>query len=301
MGTIILTAFVVIVAIVAIMALFSTFFIVNTSTVGVVERFGRFIRMAGPGFNVKIPFVDSVTQTLSLRVQQLVFDVETKTKDNVSVKISVSTQFSVDPENLEDAAYKLSNVNSQIASYIYDAVRSVIPTMTLDEAFEKKVEIADDVDKIVKDAMTSYGYVVNKVLVTDILPDAKVRDAMNEINSAERKKQAATANAEAYRIEIVGKAQGEAEAKKLSGEGVANQRKAIADGLAAQSKALKEAGVEDADTILLINQYLDTLTNVVSNSKTNTIMLPNSPSGVTGLADELRTSIISARSVNTDN
>lgn len=290
-----------VVAVIILALLAGTFFIVPTSSVAVIQRFGRFQRMALPGLNVKIPLVDQVSMRLSLRVRQLDKEIETKTKDNVTVAIKVSTQYSVNPDSLESAAYRLTNPQEQIANYIYDAVRSVVPMMTLDDVFEKKNEIADQVDEIVGANMTEFGFIINRALVTDISPDSKVRDAMNEINAAERLKEAAQSKADAVKIEIVGKAMGEAEAKRLSGEGIANQRKAIAEGLAAQSKALKEAGVEDADSILMLNQYFDAITTIAEKGRTTTIMLPGTPSGVKSLTNEIREALISGNAVDSGN
>lgn len=274
-----------------------TLFTIQTQAAGIVERFGRFKRIAKPGLNVKIPYVDRVSDVLSLRVQEFFAKIETKTKDDVTLALVVSVQYRVDSNNdgtIYKAAYELSDVEKQLRAYVYDSVRSIVPTMTLDESFASKDVIANHVQDELKATMEEYGYTIEKALVTDIVPAEAVLDAMNEINAQQRLAVAAEAKAKAERILIVGAAEGEAQAKKLSGEGIANMRKAIADGLAAQHETLEGAGIKGADQVLMLNQYMDMMSQVAHASKTNTVFLSGSPSGLTNLSDEIRNSVFTA-------
>ena len=157
--------------------------------------------------------------------------VETKTKDDVFVKLKVSVQYKVVKEKVYDAFYKLDYPQDQITSYVFDVVRAVVPKMKLDDVFEKKDEIANAVKGELNDAMINYGYDIIKALVTDIDPDTEVKAAMNRINAAERKKVAAQYEGDAERILIVEKAKAEAESKRLQGQGIADQRRKLREAL----------------------------------------------------------------------
>lgn len=284
-------------AVILIVLLVFTFFIVQTNQVAVIERFGRFKRIANAGINVKIPFIDQVVNRMSLRIMQLDETVKTITLDKVTVTLNVSVQYRVRGDSRDSlylANYALTDAEEQIASYIFDAVRSTVPVKTLDEVFAEKDHIARSVNNELSDTMDAYGYEIVRTLVTGVSPDPEVEKAMNRINAAERMKEASRAEAEAYRIEIVGKATGDKEAKELSGQGVALQRKAIADGLAVQHQTLENAGVKDIDMVLLMNQYMDTQVQLAASGKATTVFLPGGADAVGTLADQLRTSILSA-------
>lgn len=290
----------IVIVLLVVIALFGTFFTVQTKSVAVIQRLGKFQRMATAGLNVKIPLIDKVSNRLSLRVQALNETVDTKTKDNVTVSVGISVQYYVDPENVFAAAYKLTNAESQISDYLFDAVRAVVPSLTLDEAFENKDRIATEVGNDIAQSMLAYGYIIEKTLIVDIEMDAQVRTAMNDINAAERLAVAAKYRAEAKKVELIGIAEGEAAAKKLSGEGVADQRKAIARGLKEQFEMLTDAGVKNADEILMMNQYFDTLQQVAKDGSANTVFLPGSPSGVSDLSQQIRNSILTAEAAKRD-
>ncbi len=209
----------------------SGLFIVKQQSSAIVERFGRFLVVRKPGLHIKIPLVDKIAGRLSLRILQLDVIVETKTKDDVFVKLKVSVQYKVIEEKVYDAFYRLDFPQDQITSYVFDVVRAEVPKMILDDVFEKKDEIANAVKSELNDAMSNYGYDIIKALVTDIDPDAEVKTAMNKINAAERQKVAAQYEGDAARILIVEKAKAEAESKRLQGQGIADQRREIARGL----------------------------------------------------------------------
>jgi regulator of protease activity HflC (stomatin/prohibitin superfamily) len=268
-------------------ALLGSFYVVEQQQEGVVERFGKFVRTAKAGLNLKIPFIEGVYK-IDLRVRQLDVLVETKTKDNVFVKTKVSVQYNVsDPVK---ALYKLKDEKTQISSYVFDVVRSQIPKLTLDEVFEKKDDVATAVKGELSDAMDDFGYLIVKALVTDIDPDERVKASMNEINAAARLREAAQEKAEAEKILTVKQAEAEAEAKTLQGQGVANQRSAIVNGLKDSVSAMAHATGTDAQHVMalvLMTQYFDTLNNIGNHGKSNTIMLPHGPGAVTELQAQL--------------
>ncbi|HHJ9671337.1 TPA: SPFH domain-containing protein [Streptococcus pyogenes] len=291
LGPFIFIAFGVIV-ILAIVA--STLYVVRQQSVAIVERFGRYQKTATSGIHVRLPFgIDKIAARVQLRLLQSEIIVETKTKDNVFVTLNVATQYRVNEQNVTDAYYKLMKPESQIKSYIEDALRSSVPKLTLDELFEKKDEIALEVQHQVAEEMSTYGYIIVKTLITKVEPDAEVKQSMNEINAAQRKRVAAQELANADKIKIVTAAEAEAEKDRLHGVGIAQQRKAIVDGLAESIQELKEANISLNEgqimSILLTNQYLDTL-NTFAAKGNQTLFLPNTPSGV----EDIRTQVLSA-------
>ena len=281
--------------------LISMLYVVRQQSVAIVERFGRYQKIATSGIHMRLPFgIDKIAARIQLRLLQSEIVVETKTKDNVFVMMNVATQYRVNEQNVTDAYYKLMRPEAQIKSYIEDALRSSVPKLTLDELFEKKDEIALEVQHQVAEEMTTYGYIIVKTLITKVEPDAEVKQSMNEINAAQRKRVAAQELAEADKIKIVTAAEAEAEKDRLHGVGIAQQRKAIVDGLAESIAELKEANVgmseEQIMSILLTNQYLDTL-NTFAAKGNQTLFLPNNPIGV----DDIRTQILSALKADNKN
>lgn len=282
-----------------IILLLSGLFTVSQQTAKIVERFGKFNKIATSGLNFKIPFVDRIATTMNLRIQQLDIEVETKTQDNVFVKTIVSIQYQVMPTKIHEAYYKLNNPRGQITSYVFDVVRARIPNMILDDVFEKKSELAVAVREELSDAMNTLGYEIVKTLVTDIDPDAEVKRSMNSINAARRDREAMQEKAEAERIVIVKKAEAEAESKKLQGQGIADQRLAIMKGLKDSVEEFIEAvpGADAQSVIDLINvtNYLDVLKEIGKTS--NTIMLPHNPKGVHDIENKVRDAMLSAGAV----
>ena len=281
--------------IIFILLILSAVYVVRPQSVAIIERFGRYHKTSSSGINFRLPLgIDKIAARVQLRLLQSEIIVETKTQDNVFVTMNVATQYRVNENNVIDAYYKLMRPEAQIKSYIEDALRSSVPKLTLDELFEKKDEIALEVQKQVAEEMSTYGYIIVKTLITKVEPDAEVKQSMNEINAAQRKRVAAQELAEADKIKIVTAASAEAEKDRLHGVGIAEQRKAIVDGLADSIKELKGANIELTEeqimSILLTNQYLDTLNNFADSSGNNTIFLPANPEGV----ESIRTQILSA-------
>jgi len=259
--------------------LFGTFFIVKQQSAAIVERFGKFISTRQSGLQLKIPIIDRVAGRLSLRIQQLDVVVETKTKDDVFVKIKVSVQFKVIKDKVYDAFYKLDFPQDQITSYVFDVVRAEVPKMILDDVFEKKDDVAIAVKGELNEAMKNYGFDIIKTLVTDIDPDAQVKESMNRINASEREKVAAQFEGDAQRILIVERAKAEAESKRLQGQGIADQRREIARGLEDSVKVLNNVDInsQEASALIVVTQHYDTLQSVGSASNSNLILMPNSP------------------------
>ncbi len=259
--------------------LISAFFIVKQQTAAVIERFGKFHSIRQSGLHLKIPLVDRIAGKLSLKIQQLDVIVETKTLDDVFVRLKVSVQYKVIKDKVYDAFYKLDYPHDQITSYVFDVVRAEVPKMKLDDVFVKKDDIAIAVKSELNDAMMEYGYDIIKTLVTDIDPDAQVKAAMNRINASEREKIAAQYEGDAQRILIVEKAKAEAESKRLQGQGIADQRREIARGLEESVEVLNKVGInsQEASALIVVTQHYDTLQSIGEETNSNLILLPNSP------------------------
>lgn len=272
------------------------FFIVKQQTAVIVERFGKFQSVRRAGFQFKIPLVDRIAGKLSLKVQQLDVVVETKTKDDVFVKLKVSVQYMVLKSKIYEAFYKLDNPYAQITSYVFDVVRAEVPKLRLDDVFEKKDDIAIAVKNELQDAMNEYGYDIIKTLVTDIDPDEQVKHAMNRINASEREKVAAQYEGDAQRILIVEKARAEAESKRLQGQGIADQRREIAKGLLESVDVLNKVGInsQEASALIVVTQHYDTLQSIGENSGTKLIMLPNSPNAASEMLNNMVASFSAA-------
>jgi regulator of protease activity HflC (stomatin/prohibitin superfamily) len=271
--------FIIFFSVLAIILLPLTFFIVKQQTAAIIERFGKFTSIRQSGLQLKIPVFDRIAGKLSLKIQQLDVVVETKTKDDVFVKLKVSVQFQVIKTKVYDAFYKLDYPHDQITSYVFDVIRAEVPKMKLDDVFEKKNDIAIAVKSELNDAMIEYGYDIIKTLVTDIDPDTQVKNAMNRINAAEREKVAAQYEGDAARILIVEKAKAEAESKRLQGQGIADQRREIARGLEESVEVLNKVGInsQEASALIVVTQHYDTLQAVGADTNSNLILLPNSP------------------------
>lgn len=267
------------IAFIGFILLISAFFIVKQQTAAVVERFGRFHSIRQSGLHLKIPLVDRIAGKLSLKIQQLDVIVETKTLDDVFVRLKISVQYKVIRDKVYDAFYKLDYPHDQITSYVFDVVRAEVPKMKLDDVFVKKDDIAIAVKSELNDAMTEYGYDIIKTLVTDIDPDAQVKAAMNRINASEREKIAAQYEGDAQRILIVEKAKAEAESKRLQGQGIADQRREIARGLEESVEVLNKVGInsQEASALIVVTQHYDTLQSIGEETNSNLILLPNSP------------------------
>lgn len=277
----------------------SSFFTVKQQTVVVVERFGKFQSLRNSGLQLKIPVVDRIAGRVNLRIQQLDVIIETKTKDNVFVKMKVSVQFKVLQEKAYEAFYKLEYPHDQITSYVFDVVRAEVPKLKLDDVFERKDDIAIAVKRELNEAMTTYGYDIINTLITDIDPDIQVKNAMNRINAADREKTAAEYEAEAGRIRIVAKAKAEAESKRLQGQGIADQRREIARGLVESVDVLNRVGInsQEASALIVVTQHYDTLQAIGADTNSNLILLPNSPQAGSDMLNNMVASFTASNQV----
>lgn len=288
-------------------ALFVTFivlssglFTVKQATAVILERLGKFMAVKGPGLHLKIPVIDKVAGRINLKIQQLDVIVETKTLDDVFVKLKVSVQYRVLPEKIYDAFYKLEDPQEQITSYVFDTVRAEVPKMKLDDVFVRKDDIAMAIKRELEEAMNEYGYGIVKALVTDIDPDVAVKHAMNRINAAEREKVAAEYDGEAERIRIVAKARAEAESKRLQGQGIADQRREIARGLEESVEVLNRVGInsQEASSLIVITQHYDTLHSLGENTNSNLILMPNSPTAASDMLTNMVTAFTAVSKIN---
>jgi regulator of protease activity HflC (stomatin/prohibitin superfamily) len=279
--------------------LFAAFFVVKQQTAAIIERFGKFQSIRHSGLQLKIPLVDRIAGRLSLKIQQLDVIVETKTLDDVFVRLKISVQYKVVREKVYEAFYKLDYPHEQITSYVFDVVRAEVPKMKLDDVFVKKDDIAIAVKTELNEAMMDYGYDIIKTLVTDIDPDAQVKEAMNRINASEREKIAAQFEGDAARILIVEKAKAEAESKRLQGQGIADQRREIARGLEESVEVLNKVGInsQEASALIVVTQHYDTLQSIGGESNSNLILLPNSPQAGSNMLNDMVASFTASNQI----
>jgi regulator of protease activity HflC (stomatin/prohibitin superfamily) len=277
----------------------AAFFIVKQQTAAIIERFGRFQSIRQSGLQLKIPLIDRIAGRLSLKIQQLDVIVETKTLDDVFVRLKISVQYKVVKEKVYEAFYKLDYPHEQITSYVFDVVRAEVPKMKLDDVFVKKDDIAIAVKTELNEAMMDYGYDIIKTLVTDIDPDAQVKEAMNRINASEREKIAAQFEGDAARILIVEKAKAEAESKRLQGQGIADQRREIARGLEESVEVLNKVGInsQEASALIVVTQHYDTLQSIGGESNSNLILLPNSPQAGSNMLNDMVASFTASNQI----
>src|ERR1700734_2747128 len=300
------TAFLFLVALIALLALsivLGSFFTVETAQVAIVQRLGKFARVAGPGLNWKTPYLETVVRRLSMKVQQFDVQVETKTQDNVFVQIPVSIQYKIMPDAVEAAFYKLSDPVKQIESMVYNVVLGHVPKMKLDDTFLNQADIASDLRDSLDGSMKEYGYSIVKVLISDIVPDQKVKAAMNDINAAQREREATVSRAETNKMLSVKQAEAEAESKRLQGEGIANQRKAIITGLKDSvedfAKTVPGSTPQDVMQLVLMTQYFDTLKEIAANDHSNTILIPHAPNTLTDIYGQMRNAISAGNEIST--
>lgn len=279
--------------------LISLFFIVKQQTAAIIERFGKFQSIRHSGLQLKIPLVDRIAGKLSLKIQQLDVIIETKTLDDVFVRLKVSVQYKVIRDKVYDAFYKLDYPHDQITSYVFDVVRAEVPKMKLDDVFVRKDDVAIAVKKELNVAMMEYGYDIIKTLVTDIDPDSQVKEAMNRINASEREKVAAQFEGDAQRILIVERAKAEAESKRLQGQGIADQRREIARGLEESVEVLNRVGInsQEASALIIVTQHYDTLQSIGNHTNSNLILLPNSPQAGSNMLNDMVASFTASNQI----
>ena len=281
--------------------LFGSVFTVRQQSAAVIQRFGKFQSVRQAGLQFKVPIIDQIAGRVSLKIQQLDVPVETKTKDNVFLRMQVSVQYKMNADTVYEAFYKLQNPHEQMAAYIFDVVRAEVPKMKLDDVFERKDDIAVAIRRELDESMNEYGIFIVKALVTDIDPAQEVKQAMNHINAAERRKIAAEYEAEAEKIRIVAKAKAEAESKRLQGQGIADQRREIARGLEESVGTLNTVGInpQEASSLIVITQHYDTLQALGEHSKSTLILLPNAPNAASDMLNQMVNSFVTANQLGT--
>nr|WP_315033020.1 SPFH domain-containing protein [uncultured Chryseobacterium sp.] len=279
--------------------LFASFFVVKQETAAIIERFGKFQAVKHSGLHLKLPIIDQIAKRLNLRIQQLDVMIDTKTLDNVFIKMKISVQYQVIRGQVGDAYYRLENPENQITSFVFDVVRAEVPKLKLDDVFVRKDDVAIAVKSELQEAMNSYGYDIIKALVTDIDPDEQVKHAMNRINAAEREKTAAEYESEAQRIRIVAVAKAEAESKKLQGQGIADQRREIAKGLEESVRMLNNVDINshEASALIVVTQHYDTLHSVGASNRSSLVLLPNSPTAASNMLNDLVVAMTTANTV----
>jgi regulator of protease activity HflC (stomatin/prohibitin superfamily) len=279
----------------------ASFYTVEQRTAAVIQRLGKFVKEVGPGLHMKIPVIDKIAGRVNLRVQQLDVRVETKTEDNVFVHLIVSVQYFILPDKVYDAFYKLDDARKQITSYVFDVVRAQVPKIKLDDVFEKKDDIAEAVKVELSHVMEGFGYGILKALVTDIEPDARVKEAMNEINHAQRMRVAATEKGEAEKILRVKQAEGDAQSKALQGKGIADQRQAIVAGLRDSvdefRRSVPGTTAKDVMNLVLMTQYFDMLKEIGASNRSTSILIPHSPGNLANLQEQIRSAMLEADQV----
>jgi regulator of protease activity HflC (stomatin/prohibitin superfamily) len=279
----------------------ASLYTVEQRTSAVIQRLGKFVKEVGPGLHMKVPVLDKIAGRVNLRVQQLDVRVETKTEDNVFVHLIVSVQYFILPDKVYDAFYKLDDARKQITSYVFDVVRAQVPKIKLDDVFEKKDDIAEAVKVELSHVMEGFGYGILKALVTDIEPDARVKEAMNEINHAQRMRVAATEKGEAEKILRVKQAEGDAQSKALQGKGIADQRQAIVAGLRDSvdefRRSVPGTTAKDVMNLVLMTQYFDMLKEIGASNRSSAILIPHSPGNLTALQDQIRNAMLESDQV----
>ena len=290
------------IVILAVILLILSIVIVPQQTMGVIERLGKFSRILGHGLNFKIPIIERVAGKESIRIRQLDVPVETKTQDNVFVNLGVSIQFLAISDKIFDAFYKLTDVNQQITSYVYDVVRAEVPKKTLDEVFESKDVSAQTIKAELTESMDDFGYAIVNSLITDIDPAPNVKEAMNQINATARLRIAAQNEAEADKIRQVKNAEAEAESKKLQGEGVAQQRAAIIEGFKASINDLKEVTGSDVKTqdvmnMVMMVQYFDALRDIGTTGQNNAVLIPYGAGGSNEILQQMTQAMVASEQI----
>lgn len=282
--------------------LFSGLFTVQQQTHVIVERFGKFLKIAGPGLNFKVPLIDTIAGRVTHRVRELEIKIESKSKDDVFVDLLIAVQYFVEEadEAVMAAHYKLTNPQQQMSSYVFDTVRALVPEMPIDHVFGEKERIAAAVKDRLEETMRQFGYTILQSLVNDIQPDHKVKEAMNQVNASARLREAARNEAEAQKIRVIASAEAEARAKELQGVGIARQRLAIANGLKESVAACSEAGIspEEATRMVLLTQHYDTVTAVGGNAKATVIMMPYGPGGMSSVSDQIMQALVASQQLD---
>jgi len=265
----------------------------------IIERCGEFSHIAPSGFLcIPCPCIIVKAGVVNTRIQELPVKVESKTKDDVTVDLTVVIQYQAETTKIYEAFYRLADPGRQLNSYVFDLVRGVVPLIELDELFSSKATIADSVKSGLTELTNKFGFLIVQTMVTEIVPAKKVSQAMNDIESSKRLRHAALEKAESDKLIIVKRAEGEAEWKRLQGKGVAEQRKAIMQGLQDSVSNFSDAieGLKPSDImeVVILNNHFDMLSAVGSSSNATTVFLGHNPAALNQIGKEIRTGFLTA-------
>ncbi len=284
--------------IVGLIFFFSMLFVVGQQDAFIIQRLGKFHRVARAGLNIKIPIIDLIAGKLSLRIRELDIPGQFKTSDNVFVTMVLRVQYSVIPEQSADAFYKLQAPEQQISAFVLNVVRGEVAKMQLRDVFEHQDTIGTAVNQQLSISMTEFGFLIRNALVNEVRPAEEVVTAMNRVQASENEKTAAKLQGEAAKFKTVLHAEAEAEAKRLQGEGIAAQREAIVRGLSVSVESLRTAmPTADPQTLMnlvLINQYFDAMRDISTGDKAKVIFVPSGPGAYRDISDQLFQSFVNA-------
>merc|ERR1719499_718929 len=243
--------------------------------VGVVQRRGAYDGWVEPGLIWTCPILHSVTP-VSIQTKQDMIHTDCKTKDNVTVTVTTAVQYYVERTKVEEAVFIVEDGRAQIRTGVNNVVRSELPALELDEAYENKDQLRKAVLAKIQPEMQKVGFYIRDILITDLHPDRTVLQSMNAINASQRQRQAAVEQGEAQKVLLVKKAEAESESKFLSGQGLSRMRLEIARGFKQSMDAMADGGLsaKESMNMLITTQYVDMLKDFAMNPNKSAIMIP---------------------------
>ncbi len=241
--------------------LFTGIRVVNQQTAVIIERFGKYSRTLHAGLNVIIPGIEQAIAKIDLRVTEIKSEVEVKTSDNMFVRLPINIMLQIRENAVANAHYKLSNPREQIATWVLNTIRATTSSMKLQNLFEDREKIAREVQEELKEKMESFGFEIISVLVDQPMVSHEVQASFNRVVASEREKEAATQEAEAKRIRIVGEARAEAESQQLRAQGLSEARRILAGSISEAVELAKQKGIAEKDILHLLieTNRLDTI------------------------------------------
>ena len=288
----------------ALIFLVSCILVVPQSDVYVIEKLGKYNRTLSSGLHFRLPFVERVAYKQTLRIRELDLLVATKTQDNVFVQVPVNVQYFVNEneQDVKNAVYKLSNPENQMRSYIQQNIVGSLSKLDLDEAYGSLHQVGLSLQGELTEKIGEYGYVIKDTNVIDVEPAPEVKDAMNQVNASERKRQAQILTAEGNKQAAILDAEAERDARRLRGEGIAQEGDEIAKGMKERIDKLKDAGLsaEAAVEWLKFNDGMAVYSALASSNNAKVIMMDGS--NLSGknrsmTSDDITRSIIQAEEV----
>lgn len=293
----------IILGILAVLLLMSVL-VVPQSDVYVIEKLGKYHRTLFSGLHFRLPVVERVAYKQTLRIKELDLMVATKTKDNVFVQVPVNVQYFVNEndQDIRNSVYRLSNPENQMRSYIQQNIVGSLSKLDLDEAYGSLHQVGLALQGELTEKIGEYGYVIKDTNVIDVEPAPEVKDAMNQVNASERKRQAQILTAEGNKAAAILEAEAERDARRLRGEGIAQEGDEIAKGMKERIDKLKDAGLtaDAAVEWLKFNDGIAVYTALASSNNAKVIMMDNNlgpNSGQPMTSEDITRSIIRADEV----